>query len=163
MFSYCHHGCCITYYHLRYTLKKRTSKGGRRGREERGGGCDGVREREECISSSQDFIWLFGQIGRIQNAAGACDVAIKRLPLIPPHNFFLPRTRARQNQLDQLWRGEAAAHPHKPLHHLSFTNNLVIILIVNLLTQTQAPPSPACATNFKVCKRWNGTQIEYPS
>lgn len=89
----------ITTWDLLWRRERAEETGGvERGREsERGskrgeGAREWVRERarEECISSSQDFIWLFGQIGRIQNAAGACDVAIKRLPLIPPHNFFSP-------------------------------------------------------------------------
>ena len=135
MFPCCPCGTCNACYHLRFYSegeeehrereRERERESGRewecvrekkRGRRRGRGGV----ETEKRISSSQDFIWLFGQIGRIQNAAGACDVAMKRLPLIPPHYFFLPCTCARQNQLDQLWRGEAAAHPHnKPLHHLS--------------------------------------------
>lgn len=49
-----------------------------------------VWESEKNISPSQDFVRMFRQIGRIQNAVGGSDVAIKHLPLIVLLFFLSP-------------------------------------------------------------------------
>lgn len=78
---------------------------------------------QEKKSPSQDFVRLFRQIGRIQNAVGGSDVAIKHLPLIVLHHFFPPfaHVHVKSNYITS--RGSAACIREPSLQHDSLSKN----------------------------------------
>lgn len=153
----------------RWRLRERWGGGGGGGgRElERGGWRGWMRTGEAHLFIAGFLSDCLDRLVEFKMQQGPCDVAIKHLPLILPDYFFFfspPCTCACQNQLDQLWGGEAAAHPHnKPLHHLSLPTVWLLFSLSRRWCKPPALPSPAETTNFKVDERWIGTQIEYPS